>query len=501
MNDLHTADLAMQVAERLDSHALVNRGCDRNDVDLNRIRQLVAKAPFFLAQLRARVDEIVAHGERPLVLLVHGWNMAVPWCDVGVGLRDRGGTLYGRFPTVGRDRYASFVEPLAARLFEVGLGACIGLRYPAAGRDNATQLFSGRHVDHDDDDVAALAALAADERVDAVQLELGIPLRWRGWRREAFIDALVQCVREEEPYRAVGEPADTVRSDAWGLEAKPPHSLPAQSVPGTQAAPDSGCSLQAVLDDGTGLFLGAEPTGPATMATRVCVALVDGSMLLFVGEGPWDGVSGRYQIAGFRWQSTGNAESAPSRVGVRLDGPLVHYRTHEAFVDLERGLSGADLADADIELEYIAAQGGVGRLVGHVRVGAIERAIDVWAVCQRGGRRASMPGDKLDVFMVEAGVAPVRVLDLRGPSAAAQCVRFIDGESGDTAQLEVMRDGEIVFAAETPVKVPVYRLLPDGRVVCVTFGTVGPRVGDASGAVGLYERVEITPRVDDCDEH
>jgi len=479
INDLHTAEVAMQIANRLDVHALVNHGCDRNDIDLNRIRQLVAKAPFFLAALRGCVDEIVARGQRPLVLLVHGWNMAVPWCDVGVGIRARGDGLYGRYPTLGRDRYDSFVRPLARRLFDVGLGASIGLRYPAAGRDNATQLFSGRHAEHKHEDVSALGTYGADERVDAVQLELGIPLRWPGWRRDAFVDALVASVEKEQLAHAA--PTTTMsRADTWALEPKPPRP---------EIEPDAGCSLQAALDDGAGVFMGAEPTGPSTMATRVCIALADGSMLLFVGEGPWDGHAGRYEVAGYRWLASGEADRPPTQVSMMLNGPLVHYHTHEAFVDLEKGLSGADLAEADIELRYEAQGETYGRLVGHARVGSFDREIDVLAICQRGGRRASMPGDKLDVFLTGEADEPARVVELRGDDANAPSVCFSQPEANAFGRVDVSHGGESLLEAETPVRVPVYRLLPDGRVVCVTFGTV---LAVPTGTVGVYERVEIS---------
>src|SRR4029077_15991575 len=66
--------------------------------------------------------------------------------------------------------------------------------YTASGRDNAAQLFSGRHLDHENAEVAALARLSIDERVDAAQLELGIPLRWKGPLRDAFVEGLVAAM-------------------------------------------------------------------------------------------------------------------------------------------------------------------------------------------------------------------------------------------------------------------------------------------------------------------
>lgn len=68
---------------------------------------------------------------------------------------------------------------------------------------------------------------------------------------------------------------------------------------------------------------------------------------------------------------------------------------------------------------------------------------------------------------------------------------FIDAAGESAPRLEISRAGETIAVGETLVSVPVYRVLPDGRILCVTFGTVrfdGP--SDSTG-VGVYERIEI----------
>lgn len=52
INDLHTAEIAGELAERLDAHTLINDNCDRNDIDLNRIAELTSEAAAFLQALR-----------------------------------------------------------------------------------------------------------------------------------------------------------------------------------------------------------------------------------------------------------------------------------------------------------------------------------------------------------------------------------------------------------------------------------------------------------------
>ena len=89
------------------------------------------------------------------------------------------------------------MQALAAK----DIGSSIGHHYPASGRNNATQLFSGRYVDHQHADVARLASLAHAGAADAVQLELGIPLRWPGPRRKVFLDALTDVLHMDLAWR------------------------------------------------------------------------------------------------------------------------------------------------------------------------------------------------------------------------------------------------------------------------------------------------------------
>ena len=63
INDLYTAEIATVLAERLDAYAIVNAGIDRNDVDLNRISELVSRAPGVLTMLRDTVEQ--ARGRAP----------------------------------------------------------------------------------------------------------------------------------------------------------------------------------------------------------------------------------------------------------------------------------------------------------------------------------------------------------------------------------------------------------------------------------------------------
>src|ERR1700686_4783588 len=74
VNDLHTADITRELADRLGASALLNTSMDRNRLDCNRIAQIVERAPWLLDMIADRITAIVARHGRAVVLLVHGWN-------------------------------------------------------------------------------------------------------------------------------------------------------------------------------------------------------------------------------------------------------------------------------------------------------------------------------------------------------------------------------------------------------------------------------------------
>jgi hypothetical protein len=224
------------------------------------------------------------------------------------------------------------------------------------------------------------------------------------------------------------------------------------------------------------------------MAARVCIALADGSMLLFVGEGPWKGVSGEYDVAGFRWRADGGkAQDTPAQVSVRLDGPVVHYPTHDAFVDLEKGLAGAQLLEAELVLEFRRERECHGILRGYVRIGDLDLKIDERAVCEPGGRRARSPRSRLRLHLTSGWPEPRSFETIEGREQGEEPAIRIGGTDGSIT----------VCMGEAPpldgvacLAVPVYRPLPDGSVDKVTFGTVG-YVCAGNPAFGVYERVDL----------
>ena len=118
VNDLYTADITHELAQRLGAGAIINSGMDRNRLDLNRLSQVMSEAPWMLELIAARLERIVAQRGRAVVLLIHGWNVIEPRVDVGIGVKSANGAL---LPACGAHVSASdgFVNGPLVDFFEV----------------------------------------------------------------------------------------------------------------------------------------------------------------------------------------------------------------------------------------------------------------------------------------------------------------------------------------------------------------------------------------------
>jgi hypothetical protein len=498
INDLYTAELARQLADQLDAYAVVNHTLDRNDVDLNRISQLIVSGSPMLAALESAIMSAAEDGAVPLILLIHGWNVALEWCDIGIGTSDIDGVLAGRYPTVARACFDEFLQPLRTALETCGIGATFGHRYPAVGRDNATQMFSARHVDHEDAAVRKFAERAADGRVDAVQLELGISLRWPGPRRDEFVHALARCVDEYVAGRAGNRKG--VAASAHIRPRSGDWSLPARKKDPAAARPERGYSVQVAMEDGGGLFFGIEAAGAKSMASRICMARPDGKLLLFVGEGAWPGRMGHYELGGLRWAVEEAAENPrrdwPAVARLSFEGPVVAYPSHDAFVDLEQGLSRAELVDCRLELTVEYDGDSFGNIEGVVDVGGHASHLRTTGVCERGSRADLGASRRGRVALTSGLEVPLHAdVDLPGDTAAVSTKSEDMTDWLDAFELRA-RSGEHFHAAAT-LRVPVYRPQPDGSAIKVTFGVVAAGVPGAESKEirGVFETVEHIPYI------
>ena len=489
VNDLYTGEIGRELADALDAYALLNPTIDRNEADLNRVSVLSSTAEPVLFQLRALVEQASSDGSVPLVLIVHGWNVTMPACDIGIGLTTRNGDVRGSHPTVSRAMHGRFVCELVAELSSRGIEAPLGLRYPASGRDNATQLFSGRHAEHAHAHVSALSRLGAKGGVDAVQLELAIPLRWPGSYRDHFLDAVLRTVgRHVETHERAARrsaPARAPRTE-WALEPRASSGAHRPTLP-------LGWSLQAVLGDGSGLFGGAEPAGANEAAARLCLVKADGRMMLFVGEDEWAGEERDFQVGGLRLVAASGVGGMGDAVRLTYDGPMVIYPSHDAFCDLETGLAGSDLVLGTADLTFEPEEGAFGRLKGRVTCGEERFDMDVIAVCERGSRRSGAMRARSRVFVTRGPVGPLALrahFDDSADPETPRCECRIDG-SGEVSEIGCFFQDGVATEARVLTRVPVYRVLGERMVVKVTFGTAQIEHSEEEFSLALFEHVEL----------
>jgi hypothetical protein len=333
MNDLHTPELTLALAADADATALINFGQDRNEVDLNRISDTHEQAPAFLERLLALLEDKLARHERVALFTVHGWNVVQAAVDVGLGCTPGPDPFaVPRGAAVSEDFASGLVRAFVAACAERGIGATIGARYPARARENLLQLFTGRYREDARALVRALAALSP--RVDAVQLELGIALRWPGPWRERLLDAWRSTLGAPPPSRAM---------PAAIPEARPARAHRLQFVSPTMSG-------LAGLDGGAG-------------GGRLLLFPPGGGLVLFTGErtgGEKEGAVGPLVMRG-----TGGA------IELSFAGPILHFPDTTPFLDLETGLARAHLGEATVSLVFTpahppAGNGDFGRVDGRV---------------------------------------------------------------------------------------------------------------------------------------
>jgi len=506
MNDLHTAELAMELAERLDAWAVINGDLDRNVVDLNRISEL-ERAPVFVDELERAIDGAarVATGCRPLLLFVHGWNVLLPACDLGLGLREQDGRLSGRWPTVSTATWEGPVSRLRDELQARRTWAPVGWRYPAWGADNALQLFSGRHDGHDDARLSGFARLAADDRVDALQLELSVPLRWPGPWRESFLAATELALADYEGANAAGgdsvagRAAVVIETRAAGpSRARPgwqvvPRGLPAgeRSEPDAQQHDAGPLNLMAILSEqGDSLFAGMEPAGRGAVLSRVCLLLADGRMALFTSDS--SSAASAIDCPGF-WVDRKPDDEATR---FRLDAPVVVYPSHLAYLDLEQGMGEAELSNLKLDLRWTPGDdqrehgrlAGEVELIGHAGLAGMALTVNAFAVVQGRGRDAGREGTRTRFFCDRDGTPAVVLGDGQVLMPGQGDAAVVPG----TGEVKIPDPGSDLESARLLTRVPLWRPLGEGVYLRWSFGVASCRLrGDDHDTTAVYDSAEL----------
>lgn len=463
VNDVHTAELTRELAARLGAAAVINHGCDRNSLDLNRISQVRRQAAWFLALLRAEIAAILARHEQAEILFVHGWNVGQVKCDLGFGAREREGGLVipdGARQTVTAGYLEERIAPLRVALGNLGVANFVGVRYPASHPNNLLQVFacrppSARMMPEE----VQFSQWASAGRLQAVQLELGVPLRWPGIWRQRLVECLVaqfgpRSRTAEAPPRSLGAP--TARRSETG--------------DGRRAT-----SLQFYDPEADiGLLAGIGPVSRTTTAARLLLFLGGQRVALFTGE---QTPPRRLSVEPLHFETVGEGMT------VRFGGPILHIVDGATYLDLEAAFVASTLGDVEVELCFTcggtdASGAGFGRVDGFVDLGGERRTISTGAYANAGAPRG---GQRLGYAMLAAdfggghgvlanvgSAGTARVVEFRGdgmhdvPAAAASSVE---------APLELpLANGSIVRA--TPVsRMEILRSLADGEYTRVTFGT------------------------------
>jgi hypothetical protein len=243
--------------------------------------------------------------------------------------------------------------------------------------------------------------------------------------------------------------------------------------------------VQAVLADGSGLFMGVEPAGPAALTARVCLARPGGEMALFVCEAPWHGTPERFVAGGLNWLPGCH---------VRYGGPAVLYGSPDAFVDLEGGLRSAGVVDVKVEVSLSRGPKTSSRDMGYVRFR--DRSVEVLPllVHRRGGRFAGQHGVRGRMTLIGPDGVPIVIEDAHTDASATASAA---AQSSIAGTIELVHDEARIRArsesigleieGEVTVRVPVYRPAADGAFVRVVFGVAQIVVGQRFGARAVFE--------------
>jgi len=374
------------------------------------------RAPRFLELLAAIVEEKLAVHERVTLLTVHGWNVVQTSVDIGLGCKTEHDPLaVGRRAAVSPAFAATALARLLAACDAQGIVATVGARYPARNAENLLQLFTPRYRDDPRASVRALAAAA--QRVDAMQLELGIPLRWPGAWRERLCASIVASL-----------PALL----APHLDAGP---TPAPHLPKQASQPRPACRLEFTSAGMCGL---AALDGGAA-GGRLLLFLPGERLLLFTGERVGNDSGERVGPLALTAGAQGTS--------VRFQAPLLEFPDCTPFLDLESGLARGHLVDADVSLDYAphAALGadGFGRVTGRVVLDGT--AFDITGLGSAGGSFAEGPWPRVRVaFRLGDDSALRATLAVRDGTATGVLVR------GDE-RIEVVAGSALLGPSDSPL--------------------------------------------------
>jgi hypothetical protein len=547
VNDLHTAAITRELAKLLGAPALINAGMDRNHLDLNRLSQVSANAPWFLEMILERLRAVVARHGHATILVVHGWNVIQARIDLGLGLRRHGDQL--RPPGAARVSASdAFIHgqlgELVARLGSQGILASFGLRYPGGGAQNLLQAFTDRHLESPVAALRELSAMAARDQIDAVQLELSVAVRMPGELRRRCIATIGEIFRAGTHANGAADRDSRLTVIRTATPKGPSSAKPAA----TPAAPTRvGIELfdpSAKIGAMASFDLGAGGVG-----ARIMMLLTGGRVALFTGEGKPRREGNRLSLGPLALESQ-NGEMLLSFHGHAVIVPdATHYLSIERALASGRldesmevtirlrpsaGNSGFDLEqlfDAREGSSANAAMASFGDLSGSVRIDGVASAIAgvgrsglsftglgpqrfnsrrmIWACFDDAPapiaiEMRSVSADDEDQrsgrILGAEGWTPCTVehLEVDAPSVSAPPTRL-------SARLADAHKPHHALTGHVANFIPLSRPGPDGSRIFTALGFAHFKLGEAHGA-GMFEcsrRAEELPEFsgdDDADD-
>ncbi|HLI80356.1 MAG TPA: hypothetical protein VKV03_10260 [Candidatus Binataceae bacterium] len=536
VNDLHTAAITRELSALLDAPALINGAMDRNHLDLNRLSQVSANAPWFLEMILERLTGIIVRHGHATILVIHGWNVIQARVDLGLGLRRHGDQL--RPPGAARvsasdDFIRGALGQLAAQLDTQGILASFGLRYPGGGAQNLLQAFTDRHIESAVPVLRELSAMAARNQIDAVQLELSVALRMPGELRRRCI-ASIGAIFGGNSHRKI---ANGTRSDLTVVRSPAP-KRPATATPGAATAMPTRVGVELFDPSAKIGAMASFDLGAGGVGARIMMLLSRGRVALFTGEG--------------KPRRDGNRLSlGPLALESDRDGLLVSFRGHAVIVpdathylSIERALASGWLdesmevsillepsaGNASFDLEQLfeasddrnreSSIATFGRLSGSVRIDGATSAIK--GVGRSGLSFTGLGPQRFNSRRMiwacfDDAVAPTAI-EMRAVSSDAQeqsSGRILNGSEWTACTVNhVAVDTPSVSSPPTRVSagfgdddsrlsliesvenfIPLSRPGPDGTRIFTALGFARFRLGESEGA-GMFEcsrRAETLP--------
>jgi hypothetical protein len=357
VNDLETAEITRELAARLRARALINAAMDRNELDCNRLSQITQRAPWLLELIADQLAQIVARAGHATVLLIHGWNIIEPRIDLGLGLRDVGGTLRpppGAHVSANDMFIRGPVSSLAERLRDANIHPTFGLRYPGGAAHNLLQGFTPRHANSKTAALRRLADMATSNALNALQLEMSVALRLPGELRNRAIEAITATFAHNGPSGKKGPVRTAPRLHIIRQTTQPSARKVAAS-----SAPPSRVGVE--FYDSTARLGGmvSFDFGPGAAGGRIMILFDRRRVGLFTAEGKAARSGNQLSIGPL----TLNAANGGS---LHFSGPAVIVDDGTAYLSVERALASSrldPLAEVEATLELDGAAGSFSELL------------------------------------------------------------------------------------------------------------------------------------------